>query len=239
MNQINSRKPKCIINATDIMYSYYQGGDTIKIFKNVSFSVLHGEFVAVVGPSGSGKTTLLTIIGGLKSMQGGALDVLDYDLSRIDSQDLYLLRSSISFIFQAPHLMEFLTATQNVQMSIEREGKGTFGSRERICKNLINEVGLEGKGSNYPSMLSGGQKQRVSLARALARSPQLILADEPTASLDRVTATEMIQLIKNLAIQRGLTVLITTHDPFIMDMADRVLSITYEGISELPNNSFR
>lgn len=237
MNSNNSSKR--IIHSKDIEYSYHQGNDKTDIFKNVSFTISHGEFVAVVGPSGSGKTTLLTIIGGLKSMQGGQLEVLGKDLSRANLEELNSLRSSISFIFQAPHLMEFLTATQNVQMSIEREGKGTFSSRERICKNLINEVGLEGKGKNYPSMLSRGQKQRVSLARALARSPKLILADEPTASLDRNTASEMIQLIKNLANQRDLTVLMTTHDPFIMDMADRVLSINFDGITELPNNSFR
>lgn len=213
------------IQAVNIGYTYSYGKESTTVLRDVCFSVHEGEFLALAGPSGSGKTTLLTLMGGLKSMQTGKLTVLGHDLAGLDAKSLVQLRSAIGFIFQAPHLMEFLTATQNVQISLDRAAQEPFRDRQRRCRQLLADVGLEGKEAHYPSMLSGGQKQRVALARALAFGPRLLLADEPTASLDRSTANEMIKIIKRQALKRGLTVVLATHDQLVMDMADRVIKL--------------
>lgn len=225
MNHHEAMKRHDCIISTNLGYRYTLGANTTTILDGVSFTIKTGEFVALAGPSGSGKTTLLTLLGGLKSLQSGGLSVLGQDLTRPDLSTLMQVRSSIGFIFQSPHLMEFLTAAQNVQITVDHEKNTTLRDRQHRCRQLLAEVGLEGKESFYPSMLSGGQKQRVAFARALAIRPRLLLADEPTASLDRATAHAMIRIMRDLALKRRLTVLLATHDHMVMDMADRLITI--------------
>lgn len=204
----------------------YQSGDIqTSVLKNVTFSVAAGEFVSLVGPSGCGKTTLLTLIGGLKPAQTGSLRVLGRELLGCSSREMLQLRSEIGIVFQAHHLMPFLTALQNVQVAMEVNLNHTHNERARRATELLADLGLESKIHSYPSMLSGGQKQRVAFARAMASEPKLILADEPTASLDRATGRDVVLTMQSRAREHGIAVLMATHDPRVIDMADRVIRI--------------
>ncbi|QPN62074.1 ABC transporter ATP-binding protein [Synechococcus sp. CBW1004] len=213
------------IIANDLSHVYQAGDLATSVLKNVCFSVAAGEFVSLVGPSGCGKTTLLTLIGGLKPTQSGSLRVLGRELRGCSNQELLRLRSEIGIVFQAHHLMPFLTALQNVQVAMEVTLRHTHKERSRRATELLADLGLESKIHSYPSMLSGGQKQRVAFARAMACEPKLILADEPTASLDRATGRDVVLTMQSRAREHGIAVLMATHDPRVIDMADRVIKI--------------
>jgi putative ABC transport system ATP-binding protein len=187
------------IIANDLSHVYQAGDLATSVLKNVCFSVAAGEFVSLVGPSGCGKTTLLTLIGGLKPTQSGSLRVLGRELRGCSNQELLRLRSEIGIVFQAHHLMPFLTALQNVQVAMEVTLRHTHKERSRRATELLADLGLESKIHSYPSMLSGGQKQRVAFARAMACEPKLILADEPTASLDRATGRDVVLTMQSRA----------------------------------------
>ena len=213
------------ILASGLNYSYQSGVCRTDILKDISLHVNPAEFVSLVGPSGCGKTTLMTLVGGLKSPQSGSLKVLGHELNGCTDRELRVVRSKIGIIFQAHHLMEFLTAAQNVQIAMEASPQISFRERVRRSRVLLQLVGLEGKESYFPSMLSGGQKQRVACARAMASEPLLILADEPTASLDRHTGQELILAMKEIAHKQGISMLMATHDSRVMDLADRIIQI--------------
>lgn len=211
--------------ADNVSYYYRSGGLETAVLKNVNLTVAPGEFVSLVGPSGCGKTTLLTLIGGLKPMQEGSLQVLGTQLNGCSTKTILKLRSQIGIVFQSHHLMPFLTAAQNVQVAMEVRLDLSVRERRQRCTALLADLGLEQKRHSYPSMLSGGQKQRVAFARALACQPRLILADEPTASLDRNTGRDVVLMMQARARQDGIAILMATHDPRVMDMADRIVRI--------------
>lgn len=177
------------------------------------------------GPSGCGKTTLLTLIGGLRSIQNGEANVLGKALHQCSPFNLVELRRNIGFVFQMHNLLEYLTARQNVQMSLQLLDGMNQKRAETLAAEMLIKVGLDDCIDAYPKNLSGGQKQRVSIARALAHSPRLILADEPTSALDSQTGREIVNLLQELARKQECAVLIVTHDNRIVDIADRIVSM--------------
>jgi putative ABC transport system ATP-binding protein len=193
------------------------------LFDN-QLDLARGEIVIMTGPSGSGKTTLLTLIGGLRTVQVGKLQVLGRDLHGLSTRELVDVRRHVGFIFQAHNLFDSLTAMQNVSMSMELKGYNRATINER-AEEMLTALGL-GKRIHYkPAQLSGGQKQRVAIARALASHPQLVLADEPTAALDRQSGRDVVDLLQKFAKEKGSTVLIVTHDNRILDVADRIVNM--------------
>jgi putative ABC transport system ATP-binding protein len=191
----------------------------------ISTDIKVGDILIMAGPSGSGKTTLLTLMGGLRSVQEGSLKVLGHELYRATSIQLERLRKQIGFIFQSHNLLNSLTASQNVQMSIALHQQ--FSMQEAIYKSqeILEAVGLGHHIDAYPNQLSGGQKQRVAIARALVSQPKLILADEPTSALDKKTGRDVVELIQLLARKQDCAILIVTHDNRILDIADRILCL--------------
>jgi putative ABC transport system ATP-binding protein len=207
--------------------NHYYGGGALRrqILHEVSVSIRGGEIVIVTGPSGSGKTTLLTLIGALRSAQEGSVRVLGSELRGAASRDLEGVRRQIGYIFQAHNLLDALTASQNVQMALLLDPGTSRGEARRRAEAMLDAVGIGERAQQYPSQLSGGQRQRVAIARALAGGPRLILADEPTASLDKQSGREVVDLMHDLAKKQGVTVLLVTHDNRILDIADRIVHL--------------
>jgi len=205
--------------------NHYFGKDNLKkqVLFDLNLSINLGEIIILTGPSGSGKTTLLSLIGALRSVQFGSLKILDKELYGATEEALVETRRYVGYIFQAHNLLPFLTASQNVQMSLElHEEIGQEEAQERAAL-MLEEVGLGNRLDYYPDSLSGGQKQRVAIARALASHPKLVLADEPTAALDSKTGRDVVNLMQNLAKEQGCTILLVTHDNRILDIADRII----------------
>lgn len=207
--------------------NYYHGKGKLRkqILFDINANVSAGEIVFLTGPSGSGKTTLLTLIGGLRSLQSGSLKVMGEELNNASSKQLRHLRSNIGYIFQGHNLLNSLTVRQNVQMSLALHAD--IPRREGIerAENLLAKVGLADLIHAHPQKLSMGQRQRVAIARALVAHPKIVLADEPTASLDKQSGLEVIKLMQYLAKEQSCTVLLVTHDARIFDFADRRLHL--------------
>ena len=208
-----------------VTFAYGEGELRKAVLRDVDLVVEPGEIVLLTGPSGSGKTTLLTLIGALRAMQEGSARVLGEEVMGASEATRVRLRRRIGFIFQNHNLLGFLTARQNVAMALEQDGALSESQRLARAGALLTSVGLESHIDKLPSQLSGGQRQRVSVARALAADPGLVLADEPTAALDKVSGHEVVQLLRNLAKSRGVPILLVTHDPRILDVADRVVAM--------------
>ncbi len=221
-----------VIAGREISFSFGEGELRKQILFDVSLQIQPGEIVLLTGPSGSGKTTLLTLIAGLRSMQQGSLNVLGHALHTATLTDLIQLRRKIGFIFQAHNLLPFLTALQNVQVMFDLHPHVDRQEARRRSVAMLGEVGLQDR-LNYPvSKLSGGQRQRVAVARALVTDPQLVLADEPTSALDSVTGREVVSRLQVLARQLARPILMVTHDPRILDIADRILTMQDGRLSE-------
>jgi putative ABC transport system ATP-binding protein len=190
--------------------------------------VLPGEIVILTGPSGSGKTTLLTMLGGLRAAQSGSLSILGAELLHAERTTLTRLRRQVGFIFQAHNLLPYLNALENVRVGLEvhpswlERGRPAMDGR---CAALLADVGLAERARYYPEKLSGGQKQRVAIARALAPQPQLLLADEPTAALDKESGRMAVELFRRLADEQRAAIVMVTHDNKIIDIADRVVNL--------------
>ena len=182
-----------------------------------------GTLTVLVGPSGSGKTTVLTLVGGLRAVQGGSVKLLGRELAGADAGELVRRRREIGFIFQAHNLHDSLTAEQNVRLGLEVHGPTAAARGREAARHLLDLVGLSTRAGYLPANLSGGQKQRVAVARALVGNPPVVLADEPTAALDRESGMQVVQLLKKLGTARGTTTLMVTHDPRILDLADRIV----------------
>jgi len=208
-----------------VSYAYGTGELARPVLRGVDLSVGPGEIVLLTGPSGSGKTTLLTLIGALRGMQDGSCVVLGQELAGAKEAQRVALRRRIGFIFQQHNLLGFLTARQNVAMALELDPATTEPERLDRAGRMLAAVGLGDRADAKPASLSGGQRQRVAVARALVGDPGLILADEPTAALDRQSGGEVVRLLRELAKQRGVPILLVTHDPRILDIADRVVAM--------------
>jgi putative ABC transport system ATP-binding protein len=208
-----------------VTYAYGEGDLRRPVLRDVDLTVRAGEIVLLTGPSGSGKTTLLTLIGALRAMQDGSACVLGEELSGAGETARVNLRRRIGFIFQNHNLLGFLTARQNVAMALEQDGSLDESARMARAGALLAAVGLQGHEDRVPAKLSGGQRQRVSVARALAADPGLVLADEPTAALDKASGHEVVRLLRGLAKLRGVPILLVTHDPRILNIADRIVAM--------------
>jgi putative ABC transport system ATP-binding protein len=205
-----------------VSHWYGEGALRRQILFDVTGSVRSGEIVILSGPSGSGKTTLLTLIGALRSTQAGSLRVLGNELRGASEDVLTAVRRRIGYVFQSHNLLDALTVRQNVQMGLQPDARADSAKR---ADDLLASVGLEGYGDRHPGEISGGQRQRVAIARALVGEPRIILADEPTASLDKETGRQIVTLIQRLAREHGVSVLLVTHDNRILDVADRILAL--------------
>ncbi len=205
--------------------SHWFGKGSMKrqILNSISMQIDPGEVVLLTGPSGCGKTTLLTLIGALRKIEVGELSVFGYQLRGSRRSIRQKLRRQIGMIFQGHNLLRCLTAEQNVQMGSDLIEGLSYRERRDQARHWLQEVGLEDHMNKLPHDLSGGQKQRVAIARALAARPKLLLADEPTAALDSFTGREIVDLLKKLALDQSCSVLMVTHDPRILDVADRLL----------------
>ena len=211
------------IQVRDLNYFFGRGDLLKQVLYTISLDLSPGQIVIMTGPSGSGKTTLLTLIGALRSAQEGSLRVLGQELVGLGNRQLVEIRRNIGFIFQAHNLFESLTAAQNVEMAVELTGN--FRGKRKQAVDMLGQVGLAERADYKPAQLSGGQKQRVAIARALVNQPQLILADEPTAALDKQSGRDVVTLMQHLAQERGCTILMVTHDNRILDVADRIINL--------------
>ncbi len=209
----------------NLSYAFGQGEMRRAVLQNISFSIEPGEVVLLTGPSGCGKTTLLTLIGALRTVQQGEVSVLGESLHGAGRRRRQQVRRRIGMIFQGHNLLRCLTAEQNVQMGADLLPDLSYRARRDEARQWLRAVGLEDHMAKVPHDLSGGQKQRVAIARALAANPRLLLADEPTAALDSRTGREVVELLRRLAREQSCAVLMVTHDPRIVDVADRLLQM--------------
>jgi putative ABC transport system ATP-binding protein len=210
--------------AKDVTKEYKSGEQTLAVLKNVSFDVPQGSFIAIVGPSGSGKTTLLGLLAGLDRPTRGTVVLEDVDLGALDENARARLRGEkVGFVFQTFQLIPTLTALENVQVPLEL--RGTPGAAERATE-LLQQVGLSGRGHHFPTQLSGGEQQRVAIARAFANSPRVLFADEPTGNLDGVTGAKIFDLLQSLNSKSGSTIVLVTHDANLAAKAARIIRLS-------------
>ena len=219
------------VKLKDITKVYHMGEVEIRAADNINFSIKKGEFVVIVGPSGAGKTTVLNILGGMDTATGGTLAVDGKDITAYDSRQLTgYRRDDIGFVFQFYNLIPNLTALENVELALQ------------ICKDpldakkVLEDVGLGDRLDNFPAQLSGGEQQRVSIARALAKNPKLLLCDEPTGALDYNTGKAILKLLQNMCRERGMTVIVITHNQALAPMADRLIHIKNGQVSHMETN---
>jgi putative ABC transport system ATP-binding protein len=192
---------------------------------DVSLAVEAGSLTILMGPSGSGKTTVLTLMGCLREVQAGSVQLLGEELLGASARLQEALRRRLGFIFQAHNLHESLTAKQNVLMGLEVHGRGNGSAQERAATHMLELLGLGHRIDYLPENLSGGQKQRVAIARALVSNPEMVFADEPTAALDREAGLQVVQMLKALGRERGITTVMVTHDNRILELADRIVTL--------------
>jgi len=214
-----------IIEVKNLDYFFTEGQMQKQVLHSIDLSVNAGEIIILTGPSGSGKTTLLTLIGGLRTACNGSIKVLDKELVQADYQTQVDIRREIGFIFQAHNLLSFLTAEQNVSMSLQFDSSLDEEDKIARSRECLSAVGLEHKFKSFPDSLSGGQKQRVAVARAIVRKPKLILADEPTAALDSQSGRKVVSLMHDMAKRDGTAIILVTHDNRILDVADRIVKM--------------
>ena len=221
------------ISLKDGVKTYKVGESTINACDGVTLDIDKGQFVIIVGPSGAGKTTVLNILGGMDTLTSGSITVDGTDISRLRPRALISYRrEDVGFVFQFYNLMANLTALENVELALQ------------ICKEpmdakvVLEEVGLAHRMNNFPAELSGGEQQRVAIARALAKNPKLLLCDEPTGALDYVTGKEILKLLQDTCRERGMTVVVITHNTALTPMADKVIHIKNGRVSssEINNN---
>ena len=219
------------VKLENITKIYHMGEVEIRAVDGIDFSIQKGEFVVIVGPSGAGKTTVLNILGGMDTASGGRITVDGQDITKYSERQLTgYRRDDIGFVFQFYNLIPNLTALENVEMALQ------------ICRNpldaraVLKEVGLEERMDNFPAQLSGGEQQRVSIARALAKNPKLLLCDEPTGALDYNTGKEILKPLQEMCREKGMTVIVITHNSALAPMADRLIKIKNGKVSSMKVN---
>jgi putative ABC transport system ATP-binding protein len=214
-----------VITTQNLSRHFQDGENIIKAVDDVSLNIEAGEFTAIIGPSGSGKSTLLNLIGGLDNPTSGAVELSGTDIAKMSGSALSdFRRDHIGFIFQSYNLIPVLSAEENIEYIMLLQGVDTATRKKRV-REMLHVVGLEGLGDRRPSHLSGGQQQRVAIARAMASHPDIILADEPTANLDSKTGIALLEVMKSLNEDRGMTFIFSTHDNKIMDRARRLVHV--------------
>ncbi|UTB32346.1 MAG: ABC transporter ATP-binding protein [Methanobacterium sp. ERen5] len=210
-----------IIEIKDLKKGYDNG--KIKALNGMNLTVKKGEFISIMGPSGSGKSSLLNMIGGLDVADDGTINVAGIDMMK--TKNLNKFRSKeIGFVFQMHNLIPNLTVVENVEISMYETNTSSKDMRERALE-LLKSVGLEDKVDQKPTKLSGGQRQRVAIARALVNKPSIILADEPTGSLDSKTGEVILNLLKDLHAKENVTLVMVTHEPYVGNMAERIVTV--------------
>lgn len=214
-----------VISVKNLNHYYGTGQLRKQILFEITTDVQPGEITIMTGPSGSGKTTLLSLMGGLRSVQEGSLKIFGQELKGASGILLERVRKKIGFVFQTHNLLSSLTASQNVQMSLVLHNPISMQEARRKSEEMLEAVGLGHQVDSYPNQLSGGQKQRVAIARALVSQPKIILADEPTAALDKKSGRDVVELIQQLAKKQGCAILMVTHDNRILDIADRIITL--------------
>jgi putative ABC transport system ATP-binding protein len=212
------------VRVEQVDHFFGEGESRHQVLFNNNLAIEAGELVIVTGPSGSGKTTLLTLIGALRSVQSGRIEVLGQDISALRGGALVAMRRNIGFIFQMHNLFDSLNALENVKMALQLTDCPASEMRRRGTE-MLERLGLGHRINHKPNALSGGQRQRVAVARALVNRPKLILADEPTAALDKDSSRIVVQLLKELTTQEGCTVIMVTHDNRILELADRIVNM--------------
>lgn len=221
-----------VVETRDLRKAYRRGGSVVHVLDGVDLQVHRGQCVMLVGPSGSGKSTLLSILGCILTPDSGQIRIMGRDLTRIDDQTrIAVRRDVIGFVFQRFQLIRGLTVLENVLVPLQLQNRPPLEARRR-ANELIEAVGLSDHARAKPQQLSAGQCQRVAFARALVSDPQLILADEPTASLDATTGDEIMRLLRDLVARFGKTAIVVTHDPRIFSYAHRVCRLDQGRIQE-------
>ncbi|OLB71470.1 hypothetical protein AUI06_03690 [archaeon 13_2_20CM_2_52_21] len=232
--EIEERAPALAVDFVGVSKEYLVNGKHVKALASITLNVKEGEVAAIIGPSGAGKTTVLNLIAGLEKPSEGDVRVLGLDLSVSNEHALSAFRSAnIGFIFQSYNLVTTLTAEENVELMMELAGWSDSGRNGKLTAELINMVGLTDRAQHLPAQLSGGEQQRVAIARAMANDPALILADEPTGNLDQKTGLEIVKLLSRLKGEKGKTLVVTTHDDRIVEMADVIYRLENGGLGSV------
>jgi len=214
-----------IVRAKDLMKTYNLGGTVVHALNGVRLDIKRSEYISIMGPSGSGKSTLFNMIGGLDKPSSGTVFIDEVDMAQLDAAELAFIRCrKIGYIFQTFNLIPVMTALENITLPMIFAGMSTDEMLEK-GRLLLETVGLGGRLHHKPAELSGGQQQRVAIARSLANDPSIILADEPTGNLDLKTGKEIIDLLRRLNKEQGVTVISATHDLKMVDVSDRVVWI--------------
>lgn len=228
-----------LVEADDVRHAFGEGELRKEVLHGVSCAIRSQEIVIITGPSGSGKTTFLTLVGALRGLQAGSIRLLGEELRGASLDALVKARRAVGFIFQQHNLLPAFTAGENVQLPLAVDPSLTASECRRRALELLAAVGMAEHAHKRPAQLSGGQRQRVAIARALVRRPRIILADEPTASLDRATGKEAVNLLRSLARDEGCALILITHDQRILSIADRLLHLEDGLLTEgsLPNSA--
>lgn len=222
-----------LVFAKDLTKVYQVGEVAVNALRGVSFEIVSGQFVSFTGPSGSGKTTLLNLIGSLDVQSSGELKVTGLAVNELSIKQRAQFRgNNIGIIFQDFNLIPVLTVRENIEYPLLIVKPTPEAERRKIVTTLMEQTGIADQGDKFPNQISGGQKQRVAIARALTTSPKLVLADEPTANLDKETALKIIDLMKKLKNELGTSFVFSTHDPRVVDHADVIYTLEDGQITE-------
>jgi putative ABC transport system ATP-binding protein len=216
---------KKIVRVSEVTKNFDLGKIVVEVLKGIDLEIEEGKYISIMGPSGSGKSTLFNMIGGLDKPTSGKVFIDEVDIAQLDAYELAWLRCrKIGYIFQTFNLIPVMTALENITLPMTFAGVGSDEALDRGMA-LLEQVGLSGRHGHRPSELSGGQQQRVAVARALANTPSIILADEPTGNLDLTTGEDIISMLKELSVERGVTVISATHDYKMLNVSDQVVWI--------------
>ncbi|MGD8239493.1 MAG: ABC transporter ATP-binding protein [Armatimonadota bacterium] len=226
-----------IVRTKDLVKEFILGGTVLRALKGVKLDIRRGEYISIMGPSGSGKTTLFNMVGGLDKPTSGTVYIDEVDMAQLDAYELAWLRCrKIGYIFQTFNLIPVMTALENVTLPMIFAGMTQDEMMERAI-HLLETVGLGDRLHHKPHELSGGQQQRVAVARSLANAPAIVLADEPTGNLDLRTGKEIIELLRQLNSEEGVTIISATHDLKMIDVSDRIVHIRDGEIERIEDRS--
>ena len=216
------------IEVRDVTKTYKMGEVEIKAVDEIGFGIDKGEFVVIVGPSGAGKTTILNILGGMDTATSGTIYVDNVYITKFNENELTKYRrDDVGFVFQFYNLVGNLTAIENVELALQ------ISKNPLSAKDVLKDVGLGNRLDNFPAQLSGGEQQRVSIARALAKNPKLLLCDEPTGALDYITGKSILKLLQDTCREKGVTVIVITHNSALAPMADKVIKVKNGRVDKL------